>query len=402
MSVPVLRIRPGREKTLRHHHPWVYSGAIARADDAPESGGVVDLVDAGGAFLGRGWFTPGARLAVRVLSWTREPIDAAWWRARVLAAIERRRALLGAEGMAACRLVHAEADGLPGLVVDRYGEVVVMQVHAAAADAARESIVGALVEALEPACVFERSDASARRREGLGAVTAAHHGALPERVEIREGEYTFDVNVRHGQKTGFYLDQRDNHAAVAPLAAGRRVLDAFCYTGAFAVHALGAGAEHVTLVDSSFPALEAAQRHLERAGFGAARAELVQGDAFEFLRVLADEEWRFGLVVVDPPKFATSARQVDAALRAYKDINRVALECLEPGGILVTFSCSAAVDAGALTRAVSWAAIDAGRELRIVRRLAQPPDHPVLASLPESEYLCGLVAVADAAGPARV
>ncbi len=394
MVVPVLRIRPGRERTLRHRHPWVYSGALA---DPGEAAGVVDLVDADGAFLARGWFNPGARIAVRVLSWRREPIDAAWWRARVEAAVARRRMLLDTVRGRACRLVHAEADGLPGLVVDRYEDVLVMQVQSAAADAAREAIVDALVELLEPACVLERSDAAARRREGLDAVHAVHHGERPDRVRVREGDFTFDVDVRHGQKTGFYLDQSDNRALVAPLARGRRVLDAFCYTGAFAVHALGGGAEHVTLVDSSYPALQAAQRHLERAGFGAARAELVRGDAFEILRVLAEEERRFGLIVVDPPKFATSARQVDAALRAYKDVNRVALECLEPGGILVTFSCSAAVDAAAFTRAVSWAAIDAGRELRIVRRLGQPADHPVLASLPESEYLCGIVAVADAA-----
>jgi len=255
----------------------------------------------------------------------------------------------------------------------------------------RSVILDALIEAAAPAAVFERSDTSSRVREGLAAATGMIHGSIPPTVEILENGLRFQVNVETGQKTGFYLDQRDNRAAVAALARGCNVLDAFCHTGAFAANAARAGARSVTLLDSSVTSLALAKTNLELNAHDGCEMDFVQDDVGERLRKFREEGRRFDLVVLDPPRFATNRHQLDNALRAYKDINRVALEVLSPGGVLATFSCSQAVDAAAFTMAVAWAGLDAGRELQIIRRLGQGADHPVLASFPESEYLKGLL-----------
>jgi 23S rRNA (cytosine1962-C5)-methyltransferase len=387
----IVTLHAKRDRATRRRHPWVFATSIDAVTGDPGPGDVVDVVDAGGAFLGRGYYNGHSRIRVRVLAWDERPIDAEFWHARVDAAVRRRQSLADRADTNAYRLVHAEADGLPGLVVDRYHEVVVVQFLTAGVERARESIVDALASIPGVRCVFERSDTASRTREGLPAAVGLLRGTVPAHVEVLENGHTFLVNVESGQKTGFYLDQRDNRAAVAEHARGRDVLDAFCHTGAFAVYAARAGARSLSLVDSSAPALAAARWNLEKNGAADCGASIRQADVFEELRALRDAGRRFDLVVLDPPRFATNPHQVSKALRAYKDINRLAMQLLAPDGLLATFSCSQAVDAASFTMAVSWAGVDAGRDVHILRRMGQGIDHPVLATFPESEYLKGLV-----------
>jgi 23S rRNA (cytosine1962-C5)-methyltransferase len=385
---------PNREKSLRHRHPWVFSGAVGAVSGDPGAGGVVDVLDARGAFVARGYYNAQSRIRVRVLTWEDRPIDDGFWRERVLKSVERRSTLAADPDTTAYRLVHAEADLLPGLVADRYGDVVVVQFLTAGVERARDVILDALMEGTGTRCIFERSDTSSRSKEGLAASVGCVRGdaaAAASPVHVIENGLHFVVNVASGQKTGFYLDQRRNRAAVASLAGGAKVLDAFCNTGAFGVAALRGGADSVVFLDSSAPALQAVRLNLEANGCDSAAGEMVQGDAFESLRALRSQGRRFDLVVLDPPKFASSRHQLDKALRAYKDINLVAMELLAEGGMLATFSCSQAVDIASFTMAVAWAGVDARRDVQVLARLGQAEDHPVLASFPESEYLKGLV-----------
>jgi 23S rRNA (cytosine1962-C5)-methyltransferase len=379
-------LKAGREKSVRHRHPWIYSGAIDRVSAAP--GDIVDVVDSRGNFLGRGYCNPESRITVRMLAWDDRPVDDAWWRERVQASVRRRDALLSGGTTTGCRLIHAEADFLPGLIVDRYDDVIVVQILTAGVERVRDVIIDAIASAAAPTAIFERSDTSSRVREGLAAASGPIRGSVPRAVEIRENGARFSVNVESGQKTGFYLDQRDNRAAVAEMAEGKTVLDAFCHTGAFSCYAANAGAKSVTLVDSSATSLATARTNL---ALNQRDADFIQDDVGDCLRRFRDDGKKFDLVVLDPPRFATNRHQLENALRAYKDINRVALEVLAPGGILASFSCSQAVDAASFTMAVAWAGLDAGRELQIIRRFGQGSDHPVLASFPESEYLKGLL-----------
>jgi len=390
--MPTLRLKKGREKLPLSRHPWIFAGAVDRVEGETAPGDVVDIVAADGAFVGRGYYNVKSRICARILSWDAEAaIDDAWWDARIADALAARETLAADPGTDAYRLVHAEADRMPGLVADRYGDVVVVQFLSAGVERARDAILGALGTRLPEARIYERSDTASRRREGLDPRAGWIRGDGPARIDVRENGRTFAVNFEAGQKTGFYLDQRENRAAIAPLAKGRRVLDAFSYTGAFAVYAATAGATALTLCDTSAGALEAAQQNLRANGADTESHEIVQADVFDKLRAWKAEGRRFDMVVLDPPKFATNQHQVDKAMRAYKDINMLAMQLLESGGILATFSCSGAVDAQAFTLAVSWAGVDANRSVQIMRRLSQGPDHPVLTSFPESEYLKGLL-----------
>lgn len=380
-----------RDRATRHRHPWIFAASVDAVKGDPAPGDIVDVLDARGQSLGRGYYNQHSRIRVRMLTWDDRPIDAAFWRARVDAAARRRESLARSPDTTAYRLVHAEADLLPGLIADRYGDVIVVQFLTAGIERAREHVADALSSIDGVRCVFERSDTASRTREGLPASVGALRGDAPKNVEVRENGLTFLVNVESGQKTGFYLDQRDNRAATAEHARGRDVLDAFCHTGAFAVYAARAGAKSLSLIDSSAPALTTARWNLEKNGAGECAVAMRQADVFEELRVMRDAGRRFDLVVLDPPKFATNQHQVDKALRAYKDVNLLAMQLLSPDGVLATFSCSQAVDAAAFTMAVSWAGVDAGRDVQIMRRLGQGIDHPILASFPESEYLKGLL-----------
>jgi 23S rRNA (cytosine1962-C5)-methyltransferase len=392
-TLPQVFLKPGREKSLRRRHPWVFSGAIERVDGQPEAGETVDVFSASGEFLARGAYSQKSQIRIRV--WTfdeREAIDAAFFRRRLTRAVELRRTLglLSQDG--ACRLVFAESDGVPGLVADRYGDFVVCQVLAAGAERWRDTLAGELLELTAARGVYERSEASARRKEGLASRRGVLAGAEPpHEIVITTGAGRMLVDVTSGQKTGAYLDQQRNRARVAAYLPGPDVLDAFSYTGGFGIECLRSSpAARATLIDSSGEALEHAERGAALNGV-AGRCDFVTGSVFDELRRLRDLGRHFDLVVLDPPKFVHSQEQVTAGARGYKDINLLGFELVRPGGVLATFSCSGHVDPALFQKIVAGAALDARREAQILERLSQAADHPVAIEFPEAEYLKGLI-----------
>ena len=382
-------LRAGREKSLRHRHPWIFSGAIDRVEGDPASGETVAVVAHEGTFLAHAAYSPASQIRARV--WSFDPadtVDEAFLRRRLAASIARRAGLRpGSDGM---RLVHGESDGLPGVVADRYGDVVVAQLLSAGAESWRALWGPALAEAAGAKAVYERSDVEVRALEGLAPRTGPLHGEAPGLARIVEDGIAYEVDVAAGQKTGFYLDQRDNRALAATLARDAEVLNAFCYTGGFSLAALAGGARRVDSVDTSAEALAAARRNLALNDLDAARAEWIEADAFAWLRRLRDQGRKFGLVVLDPPKFAPTEKHVAGAARAYKDINLWAMKLLAPGGHLLTFSCSGAVGPDLFQKIVAGAAADARVDLQVRRRLDASPDHAVSIHFPEGEYLKGL------------
>ncbi len=390
-SLNTVRLAPGREKSVRNRHPWIFHGAITGLEGDPGHGESVHVTSADGRALGVGAWSPQSQISVRMWSFDpEEEIDAAFFRRRIDAAIARRGDAARAPGQAV-RLVHAESDGLPGLHVDRYGEFLVVQILAAGCERWRGEIAAALEAAMSPRGIFERSDADVRGKEGLEPRTGCMAGEDPPAlVEIQEGACRFLVDVREGHKTGFYLDQRENRMRVGEIARGREVLNAFAYTGGFAVHALVGGAVQVTNVETSLPSLELAEKIAELNGV-ADRMELIEADVFSMLRRYRDEGRSFDTIILDPPKFAESKAQVERAARGYKDINLLAFKLLRPGGTLFTFSCSGLMPADLFQKIVADAALDARRDAWIVRRLTQASDHPVALAFPEAGYLKGLV-----------
>ncbi|WP_297638115.1 class I SAM-dependent rRNA methyltransferase [Caldilinea sp.] len=392
---PVVALQPGREKPVRQRHPWVFSGAIASISEDAADGAIVDLCDAQGAFLARGYLNRRSQIQVRLLTWdAAEAIDAAFWRRRLQAAIAMRRELPEVQGCTALRLVNAESDYLPGLTVDRLDDFLVLQAGTLGVEQRKQMLAELLLELTGCRGVVERSDMAARRLEGLPAASGPLAGEPPpDLIEVVEDGLIFLVNLLHGQKTGFYSDQRANRRRVAAYCAGKRVLNAFSYTGAFGLHALRSGATHVVNIDSSVPALELAEANLRRNGFDPDRqAENIAGDVFQVLRDWqADPARRYDVVILDPPKFAHNQAAMERALRGYKEINRLALGLLSPGGVLATFSCSGLVSAELFQKVVFSAAIDAGRDVQILETLRQSADHPVALTFPEGEYLKGLI-----------
>ena len=386
-------LKPARDKSLRRHHPWLFSGAIARVEGDPQRGDTVEVVSDSGQPLALAAYSPQSQIRARVWSFdTGRRIEAEFLRERLARALALRAALPAARHSNALRLVHAESDGLPGLVVDRYDDVLVAQFLSAGAERWREPILDALVELTGCEAVYERSDAEVRSLEGLEPRSGFVRGdRAAARCAIVEHGLSFHVDVEQGQKTGFFLDQRDNRQRVRALAMGREVLDGFCYTGGFALAALAGGAERVLALESSAPALEVAGENLSANRLDAGRIEFVQADVFAHLRTLRDRGARFGLVVLDPPKFAPTAAQAKNAARAYKDINLLAFKLLAPGGLLATFSCSGGVQAELFQSIVAGAALDAGVEGKIVERFGPAADHPVALEFPEGDYLKGLL-----------
>lgn len=372
----------------------MFSGAIEREPRGLTSGETVDLRDADGAFLARGAYSPSSQIRVRVWSFDeREAVDEEFFAARIERALEARRVLVRPDETTACRLINAESDGLPGLVVDRYGDVVVCQFLSAGPERWRGVIVDALSRLVGGvSTIYERSDVEVRVKEGLASRVGVLAGVEPpEFVEIVEHGLRFAVDVRAGHKTGFYLDQRASRRAAAGYAEGREVLNAFSYTGAFAAAVLAAGAVKVTNVDTSASALALGARNLALNGLAADRAENMEADVFTLLRRFRDSRRAFDMIVLDPPKFAGSRAQMDKAARGYKDINLLAFKLLRPGGMLLTFSCSGLMTPELFQKIVADAALDAGREAQIVERLGQPADHPTSLPFPEGAYLKGLV-----------
>ena len=390
-GAPSLVVRAGREKSLHRRHPWIYSGAIERVDGAPGSGDTVDVRAHDGAFLAKAAYSPSSQIRARVWSFAPETIDAAWFARRVRAAVEARADMLDA-AHTACRLVHGESDGLPGVVADRYGDTIVVQLTSAGAEAWRGAIVDALLAATGASTAVERSDADVRTLEGLAPRVGVVAGALAGPVGILEDGIFHRVDVLGGQKTGFYLDQRDNRRRVRALARGRAVLNAFCYTGGFTLAALAGGARETVSIDSSADALSLARSNLAaNPGLAGGAASWREADVFAELRRLRDEGRRFGLVILDPPKFAPTAALAARAARAYKDINLLAFKLLEPGGLLATYSCSGGVSADLFQKIVAGAALDASADAAIVGRFAASADHPVALAFPEGDYLKGLL-----------
>ena len=382
-------LKAGREKSLRHRHPWVFSGAIERVEGQPGLGEIVSVIARDGGFLARAGYCAESQIRARVWSFdAAHEIDANFLRERLAQSIARRS--LMPHGANAMRLVHGESDGLPGLVVDRYNDVIVVQILSAAAERWREFWGPALKELTGARAVFERSDVEVRVLEGLKPRIGPLVGDAPGIVRIEEEGIAYEVDVPAGQKTGFYLDQRDNRELAGALAHDADVLNAFCYTGGFSLAALKGGAKHVSSIDTSEEALAAARRNVEINALDASRAEWVAADVFAYLRRLRDMNKRYNLIVLDPPKFAPTEKHVPNAARAYKDINLWAMKLLAPGGHLLTFSCSGAVNADLFQKIVAGAAADARVDLQIRRHLGASLDHPSSIHFPEGEYLKGL------------
>jgi 23S rRNA (cytosine1962-C5)-methyltransferase len=381
-----------RDKSIQRRHPWIFSGAIAKIHGTPTPGETVEIRLLDNTLIGRGAFSPQSKIRVRVWSFSPdETIDSAFFQKRLERALSN-RASISQSGDTAYRIVNAESDGLPGVIVDRYGDFLVGQFLTTGAQYWKNDIVSTLEKLIPNRGIFERSDSEALSKEGISPRTGALSGyPPPDLLEIKENNAVYLVDIRRGHKTGFYLDQRENRAAVASYAADSKILNCFSYTGAFAVAALKAGAHSVVNIDASADALAIAARHAEINGIDRHNCVEVVGDVFSLMRRYLADHHRFDMVILDPPKFAESRQHIDKAARGYKDINLLAFKLLSPGGILATFSCSGLVSADLFEKTVAWAAMDAGKDAQILKRLHQPPDHPVALSFPEGNYLKGLI-----------
>ncbi len=398
-----ITLKPGREKALIRRHPWIFSGAIASVRGEPGLGETVDILDSRGGFLARGAYSPHSQIQARVWGWDAdEEVGATFLRARLKEALALRANEQPATGdredtsfisrsSSAIRLVHAESDQLPGLIVDRYADTLVMQVLSAGPEYWRETLADLLLELTGTVRIYERSDVEVRKLEGLPERVGPVRGDEPPQLEIVENGLKFNVDLHSGHKTGFYLDQRANRRRVRQLAAGKEILDCFSYSGGFALNALAGGATHVTAVDTSSDALTLAEANRVLNNLPAEDITWLEGDVFHVLRKFRDQAKSFDMIVLDPPKFAPSSAQVQQAARGYKDINLLAFKLLRPGGTLVTFSCSGGISAEFFQKVVAGAALDARLHVRVLEQLHQSPDHPIALNFPEGAYLKGLI-----------
>lgn len=396
---PAIILKPGREKALRRLHPWIFSGAVQQVKEEPAPGGTVDVLSSTGEFLARASYSPTSQIRARVWTFYDEPVDAALFRRRIRAAQGMRQRLQLEKQSDAYRIIYAESDHIPGLIVDRYGDVLVLQSLTTGSEFWKEILADLLLEETGAVAIYERSDADVRELEGLppragilreGRNLSDRPGQSSD-VIITEHDLKFHINIESGHKTGFYLDQRTNRLRVRQLARDKDVLDCFCYTGGFTLNALSGGAASVLSVDSSADALTLVKKNLALNDLPAERANYIEGDVFQVLRKFRDENRSFDMIILDPPKFAPTALQAERAARGYKDINLLAFKLLRPGGTLVTFSCSGGISADLFQRIVAGAALDAGIDAQIVEHLSQAGDHPVSLHFPEGAYLKGLV-----------
>ena len=387
-----MTLKAGREKSVLRRHPWIFSGAVANIKGTPEAGATIDIYSNQGAWLARAAYSPQSQIVGRIWTFEQaEEVSAAFFHARLKQVLVARQRL-AAQNVTAYRVVNAESDGLPGVIIDRYGDFFVCQFLTAGADAWKAVIVAELAALAPHAGIYERSDADVREKEGLPLVSGVLSGETPPDVlEIQEGGMRFLVNIQRGQKTGFYLDQRDNRAFLAQFASGAEVLNCFAYTGGFGVYALKHGAKKVTNIETSADALDLAKKNVLLNGMNPDLAESVQDDVFKALRVYRNAERQFDVVVLDPPKFAESKSQLERACRGYKDINWLAMRALRPGGALLTFSCSGLMTLDLFQKIVADAALDAHRHAQMIHILTQAEDHPVALNFPEGAYLKGLV-----------
>lgn len=388
-----IQLLPGKERSLLRRHPWIFDGAIATGE--ADAGETVRVESHQGQFLGWAAFSPRSKIRARVWSFdVNETIDAAFFAARIQAAIAaRRRFDIQSDGM---RLVHGESDGLPGLVVDRYGDTLVVQFSSCGSEYWKAVITQELLAQTGLQRLYERSDASVRSLEGLPEATGWLAGSGDTAMLLKEHDWSLSLDIAEGHKTGFYLDQRDSRQKFAQYARRlnfQRVLNCYCYTGGFTVAALAGGAAHVTSIDSSGPAIDRAAANVALNGFAVERSTLMDADVNASLRQFIKDGLSFDAIVLDPPKFAPTAAHAERAARAYKDINRLALSLLAPGGVLFTYSCSGGISADLFHKIVASAGIDAGIDAFISERMGGAPDHPMTVNFPEGEYLKGLVLV---------
>ena len=382
-------IKAGRDKSILRRHPWVFSGALKSA--SAESGDVVSIISEDGRYLATAAYSAASQIAARILSFDEGTvIDEAFYRSRIAAAIDRRAGIAAVSN--AYRLIHGESDGLPGVVADKYGDVVVLQLSTAGIEPQRELIADLLMALTHAKTIFERSDADVRKLEGLPERNGLLRGAaLDGPTVIVENGMQIEVDIAHGHKTGFYLDQRENRALTAALSKGKDVLNCFCYSATMSIAAMKGGAASVVSIDSSAPALETGKRIATRNGCAADQMEWVEADVFAHLRKLRDQGKFFDLIILDPPKLAPTTHHVEKASRAYKDINLLGFKLLRPGGMLMTYSCSGGVSIELFQKIVAGAALDAGVDAQITKRLSAGSDHPVSIHFPEGEYLKGLL-----------
>jgi 23S rRNA (cytosine1962-C5)-methyltransferase len=395
-------INAGREKSLLRRHPWIFASAIKSMDPEIASGSTVDLLSSEGQFLARASYSPISQIRARVWTFEDELVDKEFFRRKIKSAIELRRMSRVESHTNAYRLIHAESDGLPGFVVDLYKDILVLQSTTAGSDFWKETIADLLVEETGLQNIYERSDVDVRELEGLKPVTGILRGAISDtstglstslRLTIDEYELKFQVDIQHGHKTGFYLDQRANRHRIGEFSKNRDVLNCFCYTGGFSIHALANGAKSVLSVDSSADALALLEENIALNNLPAERHTSIEGDVFQLLRKFRDENRSFDMIILDPPKFAPTAAHAEKASRAYKDINLLAFKLLRHGGMLFTYSCSGGIDAALFQKIVASAALDAGVDATIIEHLSQGSDHPVSLHFPEGAYLKGLVCV---------
>lgn len=391
MSSSVI-LQPGREKSLLRKHPWIFSRAIEKTIGRTNMGETVDVLSHDGKFLGRGAWSPESQIQVRIWTFEQdESIDNGFFQRRIASAQASREDLIARHGLTGYRLIAAESDGLPGVTIDRYADVLVCQLLSAGAEKHRDKIVWALKKEFPECSIYERSDVAIRKKEGLEQITQVLHGDVPEEVVIEENGIKIIVNVKAGHKTGFYLDQRDNRAIAAKYVKDKTLLNCFCYTGTFGSYALASGAKSVTSIDVSDLALTTAKRNVEINDLDTDKCEFINADVFQALRDFKQAGRHFDQIILDPPKFVDSKASLVRACRGYKDINMLAMQIMQPGGILCTFSCSGLLSFDLFQKVVADAALDAGRTVQIIERLSQSADHPVGSNYPEGFYLKGLV-----------
>lgn len=390
-----IKLKKGRDKSFLRRHPWIFSGAIDTVKDINHNGETVEIISADGKLLGYGSYSSHSQISVRVLSFnSEEKVDADFFQKRIHTSIEFRKKIINTGLTNSYRIINAESDFLPGIIVDKYNDYIVCQFLSAGAEFWKSEIVSILSSELNPLGIFERSDVEVREKEGLKLVKGILFGKEPpDLVEILENGNKFFIDIKEGHKTGFYLDQRDNRNFVTDFSKDAEILNCFSYTGGFSVYALKGGAKKIINVDTSAEALSLAEKNLLLNGVDGSKFENVHDDVFKYLRKLRDVDKQFDIVILDPPKFAESVSQIDKASRGYKDINLLAFKLLKSNGILFTFSCSGHIIPDLFNKIVADAANDSGRKVHIIKYLTQSPDHTISTSFPEGQYLKGLVCI---------